>query len=83
MGAAQSRLEQRLCRERAVQWEHDSNSTGPGAQGNRDTAQDLALPPRAGRGPEGTGQQGHSCPKLSKSVALPLDHRDPCRLRTP
>ena len=52
---------------------------GPGARihqrrlrstGRRDTAQDPASP-GTGRGREGPGQQGRSCPELSRSAAPP------------
>ena len=39
-------------------------------QGRQDTSQDLASP-GTGRGPEGPGQQGCSCPELSRSAAPP------------
>ena len=39
----------------------------PESTGRQDTAQDLASP-GTGRGPDGPGQQGRSCPELSRSV---------------
>ena len=41
--------------------ERESNSVGAGAQLRQDTAQDPASP-ATGRGREGPGQQGRSCP---------------------
>ena len=49
--------------------EHESNSTGPGVQGAGDT--DPGLSPRTGRSQEGPGQQGCSCPELSRSTPRP------------
>ena len=42
----------------------------PQSTGRQDTSQDLASP-GTGRGPEGPGQQGCSCPELSRSAAPP------------
>ena len=42
----------------------------PQSTGRQDTSQDLASP-GTGRGTEGPGQQGRSCPELSRSAAPP------------
>ena len=60
-------------------WLHSEVAVQPGARiqqcrprstGRRDTAQDSASP-ETGRGPDGPGQQGRSCPELSRSAAPP------------
>ena len=59
-----------LCSEAAVWPGARIQQRRPRSTGLRDTSQDSASP-RTGRGPEGPGQQGRSCPELSRSVPPP------------
>ena len=65
-------------------WLHSEVAVQPGARiqqcrprstGRRDTAQD-SVSPGTGRGPEGLGHQGRSCPELSRSAAQPQSLQD-------
>ena len=64
-----------LCGEAALRPGARIQQRRPRSTGLRDTAQDSASP-RTGRGPEGPGQQGRSCPELSRSAAPPQSLQD-------
>ena len=66
--------------------EHDSSSTGPGAQGARRHSPRSGAPPRTGGGWEDTGEQGHSGHRAPTSYAdqrpPPPEQPGPCGLGT-
>ena len=66
--------------------ERDSNSTGSGAQGTGDTAQDLALP--LGQAEAGRAQDSKNAPASRRPRAVQIsgpnpEHPGPFRLRAP